>query len=185
MLRLRSKANAEKFPVCTIRSTPDKPVHCIVWAKELFKYLFGDMSASMLNEGPAAPGNEGDDGEEDDAESVYMAICARALGHKRRKDSKSWKPMRTMFCMHFSASRFKRRSPSSQHTREQSTHLAPIFDFGSEDSTITDIAEEGGLSRGGHDLDRGAVRGHHAAMHCENVDGPRPPAHRGSFCGKV
>lgn len=30
------------FPVCTIRNTPDKPIHCVVWAKEmLFQRLFG------------------------------------------------------------------------------------------------------------------------------------------------
>jgi ubiquitin-like 1-activating enzyme E1 B len=30
------------FPVCTLRNTPDKPVHCVVWAKEmLFGRLFG------------------------------------------------------------------------------------------------------------------------------------------------
>lgn len=28
------------FPVCTIRSTPSKPIHCIVWAK---MYLFGKL----------------------------------------------------------------------------------------------------------------------------------------------
>ncbi|KAL4402480.1 E1 ubiquitin-activating protein Uba2 [Malassezia pachydermatis] len=31
------------FPVCTIRSTPTAPVHCIVWAKNwLFPQLFGE-----------------------------------------------------------------------------------------------------------------------------------------------
>lgn len=39
------------YPICTIRSTPDKPVHCIVWAKELFKLLFGPRpEESMLFE---------------------------------------------------------------------------------------------------------------------------------------
>ncbi|KAK9458752.1 uncharacterized protein V1516DRAFT_714224 [Lipomyces oligophaga] len=32
----------KSFPVCTIRSTPTQPVHCIVWAKSyLFSQLFG------------------------------------------------------------------------------------------------------------------------------------------------
>lgn len=32
---------AKSFAVCTIRSTPDKPVHCIVWAKHLWALVFG------------------------------------------------------------------------------------------------------------------------------------------------
>ena len=35
------KPTQKQFPICTIRSTPDKPVHNIVWAKELYKLLFG------------------------------------------------------------------------------------------------------------------------------------------------
>ena len=41
-------AEKKVYPICTIRSTPDKPVHCIVWAKELFKLLFGTEKESML-----------------------------------------------------------------------------------------------------------------------------------------
>jgi ubiquitin-like 1-activating enzyme E1 B len=44
------KATQTKYPVCTIRSTPDKPVHCVVWAKELYKLLLGDASSSSLYE---------------------------------------------------------------------------------------------------------------------------------------
>ena len=44
------KPSQKTYPICTIRQTPDKPVHCIVWAKELFKLLFGSASESMLYE---------------------------------------------------------------------------------------------------------------------------------------
>lgn len=33
------------FPVCTIRSKPSKPIHCIHWAKILFSRLFGKADA--------------------------------------------------------------------------------------------------------------------------------------------
>mmetsp|Transcript_23168 Transcript_23168/g.33967 ORF Transcript_23168/g.33967 Transcript_23168/m.33967 type:complete len:628 (-) Transcript_23168:232-2115(-) len=46
----RPKVTQKVYPICTIRSTPDKPVHCIVWAKELFKLIFGSTSESMLYE---------------------------------------------------------------------------------------------------------------------------------------
>ena len=46
------KPTQKVYPICTIRSTPDKPVHCIVWAKEFFKLLFGNPSDSMLFEDP-------------------------------------------------------------------------------------------------------------------------------------
>lgn len=37
---------AKGFPICTIRNTPEKPIHCIVWAKDLlFERLFGPVEA--------------------------------------------------------------------------------------------------------------------------------------------
>ncbi|KAF8514983.1 hypothetical protein JB92DRAFT_2718341 [Gautieria morchelliformis] len=37
------KPTPKSFPVCTIRSTPSQPIHCIVWAKSyLFPQLFGE-----------------------------------------------------------------------------------------------------------------------------------------------
>src|SRR3990167_5376969 len=29
------------FQVCTLRTLPDKPIHCLVWAKHLFSLIFG------------------------------------------------------------------------------------------------------------------------------------------------
>lgn len=47
------KPTPKTFPVCTIRSTPSTPIHCIVWAKNyLFSQLFGadDEDANELDE---------------------------------------------------------------------------------------------------------------------------------------
>lgn len=38
-----AKVTPKTYPVCTIRSTPSQPVHCITWAKEfVFKQLFDE-----------------------------------------------------------------------------------------------------------------------------------------------
>lgn len=45
------KATPQTFPVCTIRSTPSQPVHCIVWAKEfLFNQLFDASAEKAVSE---------------------------------------------------------------------------------------------------------------------------------------
>ena len=33
------KPTQKTFPGCTIRNTPSEPIHCIVWAKHLFKFV--------------------------------------------------------------------------------------------------------------------------------------------------
>lgn len=33
----KPKPTQKTFPGCTIRNTPSEPIHCIVWAKHLFK----------------------------------------------------------------------------------------------------------------------------------------------------
>ncbi|KAI9249534.1 hypothetical protein BY458DRAFT_525497 [Sporodiniella umbellata] len=43
------KPTPTTYPVCTIRSTPSAPIHCIVWAKNyLFGQLFGDSGDEDL-----------------------------------------------------------------------------------------------------------------------------------------
>jgi ubiquitin-like 1-activating enzyme E1 B len=43
----QAKVTAKTFPVCTIRSTPSQPVHCITWAKEFLYYqLFDHVETS-------------------------------------------------------------------------------------------------------------------------------------------
>ena len=47
----KPKPTQKVYPICTIRSTPDKPVHCIVWAKGklyiVFVLLFQKQSRSI------------------------------------------------------------------------------------------------------------------------------------------
>ena len=44
-----AKEVPKSFPVCTIRSTPSQPIHCIVWAKS---YLFTEMFGTSEEETP-------------------------------------------------------------------------------------------------------------------------------------
>lgn len=43
------KETPKSFPVCTIRSTPSQPIHCIVWAKS---YLFAEIFGTSEDEAP-------------------------------------------------------------------------------------------------------------------------------------
>jgi ubiquitin-like 1-activating enzyme E1 B len=65
------KPTQKVYPICTIRSTPDKPVHCVVWAKEFFKLLFGNPAESLLDEPVDGPD-----------ESTYMAHVLAFPGNK-------------------------------------------------------------------------------------------------------
>lgn len=44
------KITQKVYPICTIRSTPSQPVHCIVWGKEFYKLVFGNRPESLLFE---------------------------------------------------------------------------------------------------------------------------------------
>ena len=59
----QAKPAQKVYPICTIRSTPSQPVHCIVWAKEMYKLIFGDkVEDSMLYEDDSI-GKDEDEGE--------------------------------------------------------------------------------------------------------------------------
>ncbi|KAI9219987.1 hypothetical protein BC828DRAFT_384645 [Blastocladiella britannica] len=72
------KATPKTFPVCTIRSTPSVPIHCIVWAKDfLFPLLFGE-------DPNAAAGSDTMHDDTDNAAQVEeLAREATALAHLR------------------------------------------------------------------------------------------------------
>ncbi|RHZ60044.1 hypothetical protein CDV55_105789 [Aspergillus turcosus] len=53
-----SKEVPKSFPVCTIRSTPSQPIHCIVWAKS---YLFPELFGTSEDESEEFDHSEDDD----------------------------------------------------------------------------------------------------------------------------
>ena len=51
----------KSFPICTIRSTPSQPIHCIVWAKS---YLFPELFGASEEDSSDMAVTEGDNAEE-------------------------------------------------------------------------------------------------------------------------
>mmetsp|Transcript_22967 Transcript_22967/g.33900 ORF Transcript_22967/g.33900 Transcript_22967/m.33900 type:complete len:653 (+) Transcript_22967:94-2052(+) len=97
------------YPICTIRSTPSQPVHCIVWAKELYKLLFGKAEESMLDESGGKSESEEqaktpDDEPLDSEPSIYMesVLAYRELLSSPSKEEKLAEAARlileTLFC---------------------------------------------------------------------------------------
>ncbi|KAI5955543.1 UBA2 [Candida theae] len=69
------------YPVCTIRSTPSLPVHCITWAKEfLFYQLFDEQESSSFTDADAIAKET-----DNDAEIENLAQEANELAELRAK----------------------------------------------------------------------------------------------------
>jgi len=67
----------ESYPICTIRNHPDKPVHCIAWAKELlFKKLFGNEETDLVDESETAEGAAGGEASGEAADGAPAAAAA-------------------------------------------------------------------------------------------------------------
>ncbi|KAF2856430.1 ubiquitin-activating enzyme E1 3 [Plenodomus tracheiphilus IPT5] len=67
----------KSFPVCTIRSTPSQPIHCIVWGKS---YLFAEIFGTSEDEAPELDHSE----DADNANEVAnLQKEAHALKHIR------------------------------------------------------------------------------------------------------
>lgn len=71
------KVTQKQYPICTIRSTPEKMVHCVVWAKECYKLIFGKMEDSMLWEDPT-----------NEEKSAFMDLVMRSSDFGNDSDDK-------------------------------------------------------------------------------------------------
>jgi ubiquitin-like 1-activating enzyme E1 B len=83
------------YPICTIRSTPSMPVHTIVWAKELYKLLFGDkVEESMLFEDPSSE----DVSTYMDTVTTFRSRLASGEFSQRERVDAAKNILTTMFC---------------------------------------------------------------------------------------
>ncbi|KAK3046922.1 E1 ubiquitin-activating protein uba2, partial [Coniosporium uncinatum] len=73
------KETPKSFPVCTIRSTPSQPIHCIVWAKS---YLFTEIFGTSEDEAP-----ELDHSEDADNAAEIEKLQKEAKALKRIRES--------------------------------------------------------------------------------------------------
>ena len=83
------KPTQKVYPICTIRSTPSQPVHCIVWAKELYKLCFGPkVEDSMLFEdeeslrAEKAAAEEEEEGEKEDDNGETSVVTEDGAAEK-------------------------------------------------------------------------------------------------------
>ncbi|KAJ2810640.1 E1 ubiquitin-activating protein uba2 [Coemansia furcata] len=74
-------AERKTFPICTIRSTPSAPIHCIVWAKNyLFAQLFGERLDEDEDMAAEADADNMEELEQLREESRALANLADAMG---------------------------------------------------------------------------------------------------------
>lgn len=79
----RSHPAPKTFPVCTIRSTPSQPIHCVVWSKSfLFSLLFSpetDQLSENKNEAQEGPEEDKDELQKLNQESNELSDLKKSL----------------------------------------------------------------------------------------------------------
>ena len=69
------KPTPKSYAVCTIRTSPDKPIHCVVWAKDLlFRLLFGPSDPENDLDPNGKLERRGDEGAADFAKRVFNHV---------------------------------------------------------------------------------------------------------------
>jgi len=83
----QAKPTQKVYPYCTIRSTPEKPVHCLTWAKNLFDLCFGPEDESNLLSDLAAELRQVQTQETVDGEAAGKRIFASLFDEDIRKQA--------------------------------------------------------------------------------------------------
>ena len=80
------EAKEKTYPTCTVRNTPSEPIHCIVWAKQLFNQLFGEVSPDEDNE--VSP--DSNDQEATENQDTSDADLMKDYGSDKKVSTREW-----------------------------------------------------------------------------------------------
>lgn len=83
-----AKPTQKVYPYCTIRSTPEKPVHCLIWAKNLYDLIFGPDDESNLLSDLAADMREFQTNKNVDSTDIGKKIFTHIFDAEIRKVEK-------------------------------------------------------------------------------------------------
>jgi len=86
----------KQFPACTIRDTPEQPVHCVVWAKSIYSTLFGPPDEESLTADLKLTFAEGQ--EEEYAERLFAAYFHDRIVkqlEQKASEGRTWAPRPT------------------------------------------------------------------------------------------
>ncbi|PGH04304.1 hypothetical protein AJ79_07152 [Helicocarpus griseus UAMH5409] len=177
-----SKQVPKSFPVCTIRSTPSQPIHCIVWAKSyLLPELFGESEsdpeeldhsedaenaeeiANLQKEAQALLAIRNSMGSDDFAEKVFKKVFHDDI-ERLRKMEDMWK------------TRWPPQSLSYEPLQEEATAVNPSIC--SDDQKVWSVAEDftvfrdslDRLTRRMKELEAASTDGHKAVITFDKDD---------------
>ncbi|XP_075265665.1 SUMO-activating enzyme subunit 2-like [Convolutriloba macropyga] len=79
-------AKEKTYPTCTVRNTPSEPIHCIVWAKQLFNQLFGETAPDEDNE--VSP--DSNDQEAKENQDTSNTELMKDYGNENKISTRDW-----------------------------------------------------------------------------------------------
>ncbi|KNC55600.1 SUMO-activating enzyme subunit 2 [Thecamonas trahens ATCC 50062] len=78
------KPTPKTYPVCTIRTTPSAPIHCIVWAKYMFAKVFGAVDDDDVDDDGSGSDEGGEGGDEEKVAMLQAMAQTRKSGAQLR-----------------------------------------------------------------------------------------------------
>jgi len=117
--------NQRTYPVCTIRATPDKPVHCVVWAKLMFALLFGAQDDSNMIKDLKIE-KEATEKIEDFAQKTFIHLYEKDIEEQLKMEDK-WKDRKPPIVIKYDE--MKTKWTATAKSKENNTDKRQVLDL--------------------------------------------------------